>query len=103
MHNASTSPSGIPTGDIVRLAQCLVRATMKAESPTIEEVREARKRAALTIADAAAVIHAASGSWVKWERGERPMHPAFWELFLLKTGLLKLPKAAPKPRKLITF
>ncbi|SOE92884.1 hypothetical protein SAMN05414139_05645 [Burkholderia sp. D7] len=76
---------------------------MKAESPTIEEVREARKRAALTIADAAVVIHAASGSWVKWERGERPMHPAFWELFLLKTGLLKLPKPAPKTRKLISF
>jgi putative transcriptional regulator len=76
---------------------------MKAESPTPEEVREARKRAALTIADAAAVIHAASGSWVKWERGERPMHPAFWELFLLKTGLLKLPKPEPKTRKLISF
>lgn len=76
---------------------------MKAESPTIAEVREARKRAALTIPDAAALIHAANGSWVKWERGERPMHPAFWELFLLKTGLLKLPEPEPKTRKLITF
>lgn len=76
---------------------------MKAESPTIEEVREARKRAALTIPDAAALIHAASGSWVKWERGERPMHPAFWELFLLKTRLISLPKPAPKTRKLISF
>ncbi|MEX3635973.1 XRE family transcriptional regulator [Paraburkholderia sp. BR14320] len=76
---------------------------MKAESPTPEEVREARRRTNLTIAEAAALIHAANGSWVKWERGERPMHPAFWELFLLKTQLIPLPEPEPKTRKLISF
>ena len=76
---------------------------MKAESPTIEEVREARSRAGLTKAAAAALIHADVGSWVKWERGERSMHAAFWELFLLKTRLIALPEPEPKTKKLISF
>jgi DNA (cytosine-5)-methyltransferase 1 len=76
---------------------------MKAASPTIEEVKEARSRAGLTKAAAAALIHADVGSWVKWERGERPMHAAFWELFLLKTRLITLPKPQPATKKLITF
>ncbi|RGE41315.1 XRE family transcriptional regulator [Comamonas testosteroni] len=42
--------------------------------------------AGLTHAAAAVLVHANTRSWQKWEAGEREMHPAFWELFCLKTG-----------------
>jgi DNA (cytosine-5)-methyltransferase 1 len=71
---------------------------MKTEPPTLAEISEARARAGLSKAAAAELIHAHEQSWVKWERGERPMHPAFWELFLLKARLMRLPKPKPEPK-----
>lgn len=32
----------------------------------------------------AAMVHTSRRSWQQWERGERRMHPAFWELALIK-------------------
>lgn len=55
-------------------------------SPSPTEIRQARKEAGLTQAQAAELIHSVQRTWYKWESGERTMHPAFWELFLIKVG-----------------
>jgi DNA-binding transcriptional regulator YiaG len=55
--------------------------------PTKDEVKAARKEAKLTQAKAAAVVHVALQSWQRWEQGDHIMHPAYWELFLIKAGL----------------
>lgn len=54
--------------------------------PLPEEITAARARAGLTQAEAAAVVHSIPRSWQRWESGERSMHPAFFELFKIKTG-----------------
>lgn len=54
--------------------------------PAPDEIRAAREAAGLTQSAAAALVHANLRSWQKWEAGERAMHPAFWELFLIKSG-----------------
>jgi putative transcriptional regulator len=54
-------------------------------SPTPEQIRAAREAAGLTQAAAATLIQCSRRAWVKWERGERQIHPAMWELFLIKT------------------
>ena len=32
----------------------------------------------------AEILHTSRRSWQQWERGERKMHPAFWELINIK-------------------
>ncbi len=54
--------------------------------PASDEIRAGREAAGLTQSAAAALVHANLRSWQKWEAGERAMHPAFWELFLIKSG-----------------
>jgi DNA-binding transcriptional regulator YiaG len=55
--------------------------------PTPEQVKAARTEAGHTQAQAAALVHAGSyRSWQDWERGQRPMPLAAWELYLIKTG-----------------
>lgn len=63
--------------------------THKLESPTPEEIKEARKRAGLTQTQAAALVHTTCRVWQQWEAtpdvaSHQKMHPAFWELFCLK-------------------
>lgn len=53
-------------------------------APTPAQIRDARQRAQLTGAEASALLHCNERSWRKWEGGDREMHPAFWELFLIK-------------------
>lgn len=50
-----------------------------------KSIIKVRKSLSLTQKQAAQIIHASQGSWQQWELGQRKMHPAFWELFLLKT------------------
>lgn len=66
---------------------------VRAPSPSPAEVQAARLPARLTQSAAAAVVYANLRSWQKWEAGERVMHPAFMELFRLKTaqGTLSYP------------
>ncbi|ARL77616.1 helix-turn-helix domain-containing protein [Burkholderia pseudomallei] len=54
--------------------------------PTPAQVRAARDAAGLTQTAAGALVHVDLRSWQRWESGERTMHVAFWELFLIKTG-----------------
>lgn len=57
-----------------------------AANPPPEEIRAARLAAGLTQTDAAQLVHTTCRVWQQWEAGDRRMHPAFWELFSLKSG-----------------
>ena len=57
----------------------------KLMTPTPAQIREARESAGLSQTAAAALIYCARGTWAQWESGIRAMHPAMWELFLIKT------------------
>jgi DNA-binding transcriptional regulator YiaG len=59
-----------------------------AQSPKPEAIRAAREASALTQTAAAALVHTTCRTWQQWEAGDRAMHPAFWELFRLKAGLV---------------
>jgi DNA (cytosine-5)-methyltransferase 1 len=54
-------------------------------NPTPAEIRAAREAAGLTQTQAGALIHNTLRAWQRWEAGDSPMHPAFWELFKMKT------------------
>lgn len=55
--------------------------------PGCSTVRSAREAAGLTLAKAAALVYLSCPQrWAEYERGERPIDAARWELFLVKTG-----------------
>ena len=54
--------------------------------PSGDELCAIREALGLTQTQAGAVVHVSDRTWRKWELAEREMHPAFYELFLLKTG-----------------
>lgn len=54
------------------------------KSPSPEEIKAARKAAKLTQTQAADLTHVTTRGWQHWEAGDREMHPAIWELFLIK-------------------
>lgn len=56
-----------------------------APPPTAEQVRAARTAAGQTQAEAAALIHMGARAWRHYETGARAMHPAFWELYRIKS------------------
>jgi len=55
-------------------------------NPSPQEVRAAREAAGLSQTEAAALIHCTLRGWQEWEAGNRRMHPAFWELWLIKVA-----------------
>lgn len=65
---------------------------MTSKSPNPSEVIDLRvhiqERDGLGITAAqdycADMLHTSRRAWQQWERGERKMHPAFWELARLK-------------------
>jgi predicted transcriptional regulator len=61
-------------------------------NPTPEQIKKSRLNAGLTQAQAAAVIHKKLLAWQRYEAGDRGMDTALFELFLLKTGQMELPK-----------
>lgn len=54
-------------------------------NPTPHEIKTAREALGLTQTAAAELVHTKLRAWQQWEAGDRQMHPAFWELFLLKS------------------
>jgi len=64
---------------------------MKKSSPEPEEIRDARQAGGLSQTSAAALIHCSRSSWAEWEGGVSKMHPAFWELFQIKTNQQVIP------------
>lgn len=57
-----------------------------ARNPAANEIRAAREAASLSQAAAGELVHTTCRVWQQWEAGDRRMHPAFWELFLLKSA-----------------
>ena len=54
-------------------------------TPAADTIRTARQAAELTQAQAARLVHVTLRAWLYWEAGSRPIDPAHWELFQLKT------------------
>lgn len=60
-----------------------------APNPTPEQIVQARLAAGLTQKEAGAIIYSTRRTWQDWELGARRMHPALFELFLIKTNQIK--------------
>lgn len=54
-------------------------------TPSPLAIKKAREAAGQTQAEAAKMVHAELRSWQRWEAGDRKMHPAFWELYRIKS------------------
>lgn len=68
------------------------KADRPGSTPTPAQIRASRESLQLTQADAAEIVHSGVRSWQQWEAevgtaDHRRMHPAFWELFRIKTGV----------------
>jgi DNA (cytosine-5)-methyltransferase 1 len=59
------------------------------QSPTPEQLKQSRREAGLTQSESANLIYSELRTWQHWEKGDRKMHPAFFELFLIKTNTKK--------------
>ena len=60
------------------------------KQPTPADVKSARAAAGLTQTQAAALIYKKLLAWQRYESGDRAMDYALYELFMLKTGQMKL-------------
>lgn len=54
--------------------------------PVPKEISDLRNRFGFSEIECAALIHGHPDDWKAYEDGRKSMHPAFWELFRLKTG-----------------
>ncbi|WP_270956516.1 helix-turn-helix domain-containing protein [Burkholderia pseudomallei] len=68
-----------------------------AANPKPDEIRALREDLGLTQAQAAAVVYSTLSAWQRWEQAERAMHPAMWELFRIKTGVLDVGSVTARP------
>jgi DNA-binding transcriptional regulator YiaG len=59
------------------------------QNPTPEQVKAARTAAGHSQTQAADTIYKGLRTWQQWEKGERAMDPALFELYCLKTGQSK--------------
>lgn len=64
--------------------------------PSAQSIRQYRKKINLTQSQAAAVVYVTPRAWQQWEAGVRAMHPAFFELFCLKTSMATKTKEIAK-------
>lgn len=56
-----------------------------AANPSPEIIRARREVAGLTQKASADLLHTSTRTWQQWEKGDRRMHPAFWELYCIKS------------------
>lgn len=54
------------------------------ESPPPQDIKSKRQEFGLTQTKAAELVHTTCRVWQQWEAGDRKMHPAFFELFVLR-------------------
>lgn len=59
------------------------------QSPKAADIRAARRKANLTQAEAAVLVHALERSWRHWESGAHRMPPGLWELFQIKVDAME--------------
>lgn len=65
------------------------------KAPTHYDVRTARHKTGLNLAEAGLLVYVGGSVWQAWERdpshrAHKSMHPAYAELFALKVGLKPL-------------
>ena len=58
-------------------------------NPTTSQIKQARKDAGLTQTAAAKLIYKSCRAWQQYEKGDRTMDAALFELFLLKLERLR--------------
>jgi hypothetical protein len=73
-----------------------------AANPSQAQIRKAREQAGHTMREAAATVYATLHAWQNWETDpmneyHRRMHPALFELYLLKTGQMELKDLSAAP------
>ncbi len=66
------------------------RAKSPASNPDTDSIIGARINAGLTQQQSAQIVNSGLRTWQHWEDGDRRMHPALFEYFLLKTGQAEL-------------
>jgi DNA-binding XRE family transcriptional regulator len=69
----------------------------KMNSPTPEQVKQSRTDAGLTQTEAAELIYKGCRAWQQYEKGDRAMDAAYWELFLIKTKQVHNAKLTSPP------
>ena len=55
-------------------------------NPDPKEIKALRNKLGITQTAAASLVHTTCRVWQQWEAGDRKMHPAFFELFTLKSS-----------------
>lgn len=60
-------------------------------APTRADVLEARTQAGHTQVQASRSLYVESRTWQRWEAGAVGMSPGYWELYLLKAGIIQMP------------
>jgi DNA-binding XRE family transcriptional regulator len=81
------------------------RKTNSESCPSAADIKAARLKAGYTLPEAADAVYVERKTWLSWEYPEehvdnRKMHPAFAELFALKSGLIKIEDICPHLVKL---
>lgn len=69
----------------ITFEQCMPKSRM-VSPPSTGEIREARAKSGLTQAAAAELVYSRRRTWEDWEGGISRMHPAIFELFVVKTS-----------------
>jgi DNA-binding transcriptional regulator YiaG len=62
------------------------------DSLTPELIKQTREQAGFTQTQAATLIYKGLRTWQQWEKGDRSMDPAFFELFKIKIAIAKSEK-----------
>ena len=66
----------------------MINHSRPARNPAPPEIRAMREATGLSQTAAAEIVHTTCRTWQQWEAGDRKMHPAFWELFRIKSAVL---------------
>jgi len=82
------------------------RRNMSLPYPKPWDIRTARMKTGLTLEEAAKVVYVSRVTWFKWESEESyshhtRMHPAYAELFALKTGLTTVEELCPWVKEMV--
>lgn len=65
--------------------------------PDINILKAQRQSRRLSQAQAAQLVHVTERTWQNWERGRSKMHPAAYELFLIKAGWIPVKALSTTP------
>ena len=82
-------PAGAKQGTGLSLARFESHTGPPEFAPKPDELREFRRVHGMSTQEAGELVHVTAKAWERWEAGERPMHPAFFELARLKVRMIQ--------------